>query len=167
MPNEVTVEKYRDAADAPEKLSSKMNEIVEEIRHRAFELFEHEGCRHGADREHWSRAERDVVWSPTADLVENEKSFAVQLAIPGFDPREIHLSATPQFLIIEADSAHGHDQKQSAVQFCEFSEKRLFRRVDLPSEIDLEKITASLEKGILRINAPKAEQKRVTATAAS
>jgi len=52
------------------------------------------------------------------------------------------------------------------VCFCEFSGKKLFRRLDLPSEIDVNKVTASLDKGILEIDAPKATQsKRLQAAA--
>ena len=33
------------------------------IGHRAYELFEQEGCCHGHDLEHWLQAEREVLGS--------------------------------------------------------------------------------------------------------
>ena len=160
MSSQVTVEKYRDAAAVPEKLSSRMNAIGDEIRQRAFGLFERQGCQHSSDLDDWLRAEREVIASPTADLVERDDAFQVRVAMPGFDATDMHVSATPSLLIIEADVRHAHDESQGAVHFCEFSNKTLFRQVNLPLGIDLDKLTASLDKGILRINAPKAAKQK-------
>ena len=160
MSNQVVIEKYRDEAAVPERLSGRINAIADEIRQRAFGFFERQGCRHGSDLEDWLRAEREVIASPAADLVERDDSFQVRVAMPGFDAAAMRVSATPSSLIIEADARHAHDESQGAVHFCEFSDKSLFRQVNLPAGIDLDKLTASLDKGILRINAPKAAKQK-------
>jgi HSP20 family molecular chaperone IbpA len=45
------------------------------------------------------------------------------------------------------------------VYFCEFGQKTLFRRFDLPEGINTDKVTANLDKGILQLTATKARQK--------
>jgi HSP20 family molecular chaperone IbpA len=42
------------------------------------------------------------------------------------------------------------------VRFCEFGQKTLFQRFDLPDTINIDKVTANLEKGILHVTALKA-----------
>ena len=71
----------------------------------------------------------------------------------------------PDALVIEADAKHTHEAKDGNVCFCEFSEKQLFRRIDLPESVDVNKVTASLDKGILRVTAPKVTVKQMTVAA--
>lgn len=43
------------------------------------------------------------------------------------------------------------------VYWCEFGGKSLYRRFELPNAINVDKVTANLNDGILRITAPKAQ----------
>jgi hypothetical protein len=38
-----------------------VDELQARIAHRAYELFEHEGCCHGHDLVHWLQAEREMI----------------------------------------------------------------------------------------------------------
>ncbi len=155
----VAVEKCRESGTLSETLSQRMNAITDEIRQRAFDLFEGRGRTIGMDLGDWLQAEREVVWSPASELVEKKDDFCARLALPGFDAKDLEVTATPNALIIRAESTHTHEGKEGDVCWCEFSGKKLFRRLDLPSEIDVDKVTASLDKGILEIDAPKALSK--------
>jgi HSP20 family protein len=162
----VAVEKCPDSGALPETLWQRMNAITDEIRQRAFGLFERRGRSSGMDLDDWLQAENEVVWSPPSELVENENEFRARLALPGFDAKDLKVTVTPNALIVRAESSHTHEGKEADVCFCEFSGKELFRRLDLPSEIDVNKVTASLDKGILEVDAPKATQsKRLQAAA--
>jgi HSP20 family molecular chaperone IbpA len=68
----------------------------------------------------------------------------------------------PDALVIQADATHTHEGKSGDVCFCEFSEKKLFRRLQLPASVDVDKVTASVDKGILEVTAPKATTKQMT-----
>jgi len=43
------------------KSSGHKGNVEEEIRHRAYELFEHRGKQHGHEQEDWARAEAEVL----------------------------------------------------------------------------------------------------------
>jgi len=88
--------------------------------------------------------------------VEDEKEFRVRIALPGLEAEDIQLSAMPDGLVIQADAMHTHEGERGNVWFCEFSRKKLFRRLQLPASIDVDKVTASVDKGILEVTAPKA-----------
>lgn len=162
----VAVEKCPDSGTLPEALWQKMNAITDEIRQRAFSLFEGRGRTIGMDLGDWLQAEREVVWSPASELVEKKDDFCASLALPGFDAKDLVVTATPNSLIVQAESTHTHEGKEGDVCLCEFSGKKLFRRLDLPSEIDVNKVKALLDKGILEIDAPKAVSKEQSPTKA-
>jgi HSP20 family protein len=77
---------------------------------------------------------------------------------PGFEPGEVKVTALPDALIVSASSSQTHEKNEGNVRFCEFGQKTLFRRFDLPEPINLDKVTAGLNKGVLHLTAPKAKQ---------
>ena len=66
--------------------------------------------------------------------------------------------ALPDSLIVKASSEHTHDKNEGNVRFCEFGQKTLFRRFDLPEPISLDKVTAYLNKGVLHLTAAKLKE---------
>lgn len=163
--SQVAIDKYKNSETISPTLLERLESITDSIRKRAFHLFHSRGGANGSDLEDWLHAERDVVWSPASELVENEKDLRARIALPGFDVKDVQVSVTPDSLVIEAGATHSHEDKSANVRFCEFSEKQLFRRISLPAAIDVDKVKASLDKGILEVIAPKAETKPLTAGA--
>ncbi len=152
----IAIEKYRDHTSVPERLWRDINDITEEVRRRAFTLFEGQGRRIGSDLENWVAAEREVLWAPPSEVIETPQGYQARIALPGFQAKDLQVVATPGALIIEAEAQHTHEGKKEKVCLCEFSDKKLFRRLELPSQIDVDQTTAQLENGILQVNAPKA-----------
>jgi len=163
--SQIHVEKCTDIEKAPKTLTQKIETMMDSIRQRAFSLFERRGGAHGSDLDDWLQAERDVFWSPSAELVDDGKEFKVRLAAPGFEAKDVQVSAMPDALIIQAGATHTHKEKEGNVCFCEFSDKQMFRRLPLPADIDVDHVTASIDKGILQVTAPKAIHKQIAAGA--
>jgi len=91
----------------------------------------------------------------------------VRVSAPGFDPEDVQVTALPDALIVKAASTHMHDKSEGDVRFCEFGQKTLFRRFELPAEIDPDGVTASLDKGMLDLTAPKARAEAALTQAAN
>jgi HSP20 family protein len=160
--SQVAINKCKNPETTPQTFQEKLKAITESIRNQAFNLFQNRNGGNGSDVDDWLQAERDVVWSPASELVDDKKEFRARIALPGFDAKDIQVSAMPDALVIQADATHTHEGKSGNVRFCEFSEKNLFRRLPLPASIDVDKVTASVDKGILEITAPKAVPKQMT-----
>ena len=163
--SQVAVQKCKDIETTPQTLLEKVEAIAESIREQAFNLFQSRNGVDGYDVDDWLKAEKELVWSPASELTDNEKEFTARIAVPGFDAKDIHVSAMPDALIIQAETTHSHDAKKGDVRFCEFSDKQLFRRLDLPVSVDVDKVKASVENGILQVTAPKAATKEMAAGA--
>jgi HSP20 family protein len=102
----------------------------------------------------WLAAEREILWSPPAELTETDREFHLRIAVPGFEAKDIHVAVTPDSIQLKADAARTAADK---LIFSEFGERTLFRSIALPSEIEIEKTRAVLDKGMLLFTAHKAK----------
>ena len=139
----------------PDALSlfESLNELEEAIRQRAFGLFSERGTAHGGEMEDWLRAERELVWVPQSEAMEDDKQFRLRLIVPGLEAQDLQITAMPDAIIVQAEGA---SKEASTVPFRELRRRKLFRRFDLEEPIDPGRTEASLAKGILEIVASKA-----------
>ena len=157
MPN-LYIEKIRDTERAEVSVFQAFEQMMNETRRRAFEFYERRGGAPGGDLDDWLRAERELLWASTAELVEDEKQFRVHLAVPGVEPSHLRITALPQAIVVRAESSHQHDKKEGRLHFCEFNGRRLLRRFNFQTPIDVERVSATLDKGVLEITATKVEK---------
>ncbi|HUB81804.1 MAG TPA: Hsp20 family protein [Bryobacteraceae bacterium] len=150
------VEKLYDGERADAPILRELNDLMNATQRRAFDLFSRRGAALGADLDDWLQAEREFLWSPQSEMVEDEKEIRIQVAAPGLDVKQVHVTALPESIIVKGDPIHKHDGGSHAVQFCEFSDKALFRKFQLDNPIDVDRVSSTLDRGILRIVAPKA-----------
>jgi HSP20 family molecular chaperone IbpA len=142
----------------PDALSlfESLNELQEAIRQRAFGLFEERGTVHGNDMEDWLRAERELVWVPKAETMEDDKQYRLRLIVPGLEATDLQITAMPDSIIVQTEALSKESKETSTVPFRELRSRKLFRRFDFEEPIDPARTEASLTKGILEIAASKA-----------
>jgi HSP20 family protein len=150
MRTTISIERIYDPEEASSTVLKRTEHHLEQIRDRAFDYFEHRGQSLGNDWDDWLRAERQILWNPPAEMFENHFDIILRVAVPGFDPKFVQVTATPQSLLVQGTEAHQHDGLEVRMHFCEFGQ-RLFRRFDLPARIDPKKVSATLDKGILEV----------------
>lgn len=129
------------------------------IEERAYHLAQERNNGGAGDAGNWFDAERQLFQVPPCELVEQNGHLRVRAAVPGFEAKQLRLTALPAAVLIESiDAANGADTNganQGTVRFSEFNRNAVLRRVDLPDEIDLASVKAKLERGILEITAIK------------
>jgi HSP20 family molecular chaperone IbpA len=138
---------------------AEFDQLADRIRLQAYNLFSHRGAGEGHALEDWLAAEREVCW-PAAELSERDGEFVLNVALAGFEPGEITVTATPREIIVKA--AHKHERKSAGkgepkLRWTEFRSNDIFRRVELPAAVDVDKISADFRNGLLEIVAPKAQ----------
>jgi HSP20 family molecular chaperone IbpA len=132
-----------------------VEKTIKKIQQRAFSLFEQRGELPGLDRADWLLAEHEVLGSASAELLENDKELKLRIAVPGVESKDVTVTATPESLIVQANASHKHSEADGEIRFCEFREDSLCRQFGLPSPIDVNTVSASLDKGVLDIVATK------------
>ena len=164
----VTIQRLSDFGSSS-PLIEEWNHLMDEIREKAFLLFERRGGGSGRELDDWLAAEREILWPAPAELVETDNDYQLRVAVPGFDAGEIQVTAMPNAIVVEAESKPV--QQQGSVHLAEFGGKKLYRRLEFASAIDPDKITAKVRKGVLELVAakaaePKAQKTHVAAGAA-
>jgi HSP20 family protein len=139
----------------PEIHFDRLRELQEAIACRAFELFEARGCEHGQDQADWLRAESEILRPIPVKVSESEQSLTVQAELPGFNAEEVQVSVEPRRLIISGSASQTDEKETENVFYREILAKDVFRSLDLPVEIDTDKVEATLAGGILNVTLPK------------
>lgn len=156
--SDVQINKIQPEGESVLLLTQQVDALYEEIRRRAYRLFESNGGSHGHDRENWLEAERSLIFAPPAELTEEDDQFCIRMAVPGFESTHVRVSVLPRAIIVDGDSTEMNELASSKVLFTEFSDRRLLRRFDLPQEVRAYTAKATLKDGILRITVRKAAQ---------
>jgi HSP20 family molecular chaperone IbpA len=164
----VAVQKVEDRALKTLPIFEQIERRLEDVRRRAFELFERRGCGLGRDIEDWLKAEREVLGWPAVEMAENDKEYEFQMTLAGFDAKEVEVTALPSEIIVHAQTKSEKKTEESNVTSTEFGSSDVYRRFELPQPINVDRTKARLDKGVLQITAAKAEAKeRTVATAAA
>ncbi len=129
--------------------------LYEQIRNRALALFHERGSTPGRELDDWIRAERELLCVPQSELVEHETEYSMAVSVPGLEASQIEVSASPDRVVVKADSAQKREHRGGRVHFSELAGRQLYRSIRFPEPIDVDKISANLKNGILTIKASK------------
>ncbi|HXE31090.1 MAG TPA: Hsp20/alpha crystallin family protein [Terriglobales bacterium] len=152
----VAVEKSQDMQHNPIPALAEIEKRFQAIQRRAFEIFDGQRCADGHALENWLKAERETLGWSAGELSEDDGGYHLDLALPGFTANEVEVSATPAGLIVHAKSKKESKFQGRRVLWSEFGADEVYRRVDLPQAINIDKTAASLDHGRLHIEAAKA-----------
>ena len=152
----VEVERISEASNRRLPIFDEFEKVADRIRMQAYKLFAHRGADDGHALDDWLAAEREVCW-PTAELAESDHQYSLKVALAGFDAKEIAVTATPREIIVKAAHEHERSGGEAELKWSEFRSNDVFRRVELPGDVDVDQISARLNNGLLEITAPKAK----------
>ena len=139
-------------------VSRELAALAEQIRECAFTRFEKRGGADGHALEDWLEAERELMLTPPWELVVQDNKYQLKMAAPGFDARDLHLTASPTMLLVRGQSAHHRHPKDGEVRFCDFEHKNIFRRWEWPASVDVDSVRAKLANGILQVTATRGDR---------
>lgn len=166
----VTVQKVEEADLKALPILAEIEKRLEDVRQRAFELFQNRGGEVGHALDDWLQAEHEVLGWPAAEMTEAAGKYEVELTLPGFDSKQVQVTATPSEIIVHAQyTAEKEKKEEGKVLWSEFRSNDVYRRFTMPEPIDVDKIHATLDKGMLHVvaaRAPAAKPKPVAVAAA-
>lgn len=92
---------------------------------------------------------------PNMDLVETDKDFRIKAELPGMDASNVELGISGDVLTIKGEKK---DEREEKAENFHLSERRFgsFRRsFQLHPGVDVERIEAKFDKGVLTVTLPK------------
>lgn len=151
----VTVRKVETEKPALAPVLDELRHTFEEVRKKAFELFERRGCAPGGDFDDWVKAERELFFVPPAELAQTGNEFKIQMSAPGFEAKDLQVMAQEGEILVRGDPKKRTEKREPGVYYSEFGEKTLFRRFEIPVPFDMEHVIANLDNGMLTVRVPK------------
>lgn len=94
---------------------------------------------------------------PLANINESDVSHTIELAVPGLKKEDIKIELKENRLTISADVKKEANKENSKNVRKEFSYHSFKRSFNLPKLVDIEKIEAKNENGLLTVIIPKKE----------
>lgn len=91
------------------------------------------------------------------DIIDEGESIKVIADLPGFNKEDIEIWIEDSDLVIKAERKEEKEEKEVNYIRRERRIGRVYRKISIPTEVDLEKIKASYNNGILEITLPKSE----------
>jgi len=95
---------------------------------------------------------------PALNVWMNDEGAVVTAELPGIEVKDIDISVVGETLTLTGERGLEDLPKDAAYHRQERGVGKFTRTIDLPFQVDGTKVQATLEKGILRVLLPRAEQ---------
>jgi len=92
---------------------------------------------------------------PAIDVYEEDNNIVVEAEVPGMDPKDIDIEIENNTLRISGKSEKKEEVKEKNYYRKEMRKGAFERVITLPTEVDEEKVEATMQDGILKIVLPK------------
>ena len=96
--------------------------------------------------------------SPAINIIENDKEYKVELAAPGLTKEDFNVRVTEENQLVvtmEKKQEQKDEQQDGRYLRREFSYSKYQQTLLLPDNVEQDKITASVQHGVLNILIPK------------
>jgi HSP20 family protein len=117
----------------------------------SFEKKENSSKEKKKSSKEWLKPEGQLA----VDVYQTAAEFCVQAPIAGVNPEDIDVSVENEMLIIKGERKEPDAEKEKDYFYQECYWGPFSRQIILPEEVDINKIKASLKRGILTIKIPK------------
>lgn len=103
--------------------------------------------------------EGDMAFAPKVDILESDKTYELQFALPGFNKEDFVLDVDDNVLTVSGERKFEEEQNEKTYRSVQTSYGSFKRSFSLPDNINAKKIEATYNNGILEIVIPKDETK--------
>ncbi|MGD8275648.1 MAG: Hsp20/alpha crystallin family protein [Thiohalocapsa sp.] len=119
------------------------------------------GGREKSGREARELAERSTGWGLlAAEVFDDDDRVVVRVEAPGMSKDDIQLEVQDDFLIVSGEKHVARERTEGRWHVNECAYGAFQRVVPLPDTVDTGKADASYKNGVLRVELPKAENRR-------
>ena len=102
----------------------------------------------------------EPTWVPAIDVFERNDRLVIRAEIPGLDRKEIEVRVEDGQLVLQGERKREAGLTEENAYRLERNHGSFVRRFRLPESLDLSKIDATYENGILEVTLPRSEEAR-------
>lgn len=151
-----------------DRMLERFTDLSREIGSKAFEFFLKRGGEMGREFDDWLRAESEVLHPVSVEVTETQKQYKIQATVTGFKPEEIEISIKDNTLILSGQTQTEEKREGENTVYSERRSNRFFRMIPLSSEVNADKVKATLKDDVLQLTLPKkpeTKEKRIAVNA--
>jgi HSP20 family molecular chaperone IbpA len=104
--------------------------------------------------ENWVAAENQLFWKPEAQVRETEREITAKFRLPEVQGEDVQIYADSQSIVVTGTQANGPGNG-AKVLYSDFRSGQIYREMELPGPVDLQKAKARLTDGVLVLSLPK------------
>ncbi len=94
------------------------------------------------------------------EVADKGNHFEIKAELPGIKKEDLDIDIEKDYLNIKAQKVDETTEEEKNYKHSEFSYGEFSRYIQLPEDIDVDKTEATLEHGVLTINAPKQNKEK-------
>jgi HSP20 family protein len=111
-------------------------------------------------RDSYSSAGQDEAlttssFAPAVDVYEDEHKVTLKIEVPGIDEKDIDVRVENNTLTVHGERKIEKEEKEENYRRVERQYGSFTRTFTLPTTVDTESVSATYDKGVLKINLPK------------
>ncbi len=106
----------------------------------------------------WQTPFEEKGWMPAVDVYEKNDRYIVKADLPGIKEEDIDISISGDNLAIKGEKKAETEVKEENYYRSERTYGSFYRSIQLPSDVDAEKIKANFENGVLEVTLPKSAE---------
>ena len=95
---------------------------------------------------------------PRVDIEEADESYTIKADLPGLEKQDVAITVENGTLRLEGEKKTEQKREKGRYYHLERSYGRFSRSFALPDGVDVEKITAAMNHGVLELSIPKSER---------
>lgn len=122
------------------------NPVLNEMMNSTYRRPYHSGCQYNR---------------PAANIIDNEKDFVIELAVPGMSKEDFNIKLEDDILSISVEHKEAEENEERNFSRREFRYDGFTRSFSLAENINQDKIKADYKNGVLSITLPKSEETKI------
>ena len=97
-------------------------------------------------------------WTPAVNVKEMEDKYNLEFVLPGFDKEDIKIEAEKGVLTVSSEKKSEESKQEENYTRREYTFSSFSRSFTLPENVEVDKIDARFEKGMLYIDIAKVQK---------
>jgi HSP20 family protein len=99
----------------------------------------------------WQPPARFSYASAPLDLYEKDGKYVLEIAAPGFDPKDINVEVSGATVTVNGEHTEKSEKRDIRYHRREMRQGAFSRRVTLPQDLDSNNVVATVRQGILKL----------------
>jgi HSP20 family protein len=99
-----------------------------------------------------------VDFFPNLEVKEDENQYILHLDVPGMERKDLDISVVGNTLTVKGERKTEEHKKEKGYFYSERQYGSFQRSVELPTEVESDKVAANYKDGVLELTLPKSEK---------